>query len=64
VWFGEQSAEALADAMARFEAGAAQLSPAAARRQALRYSRRRYREQLVAYLGGVLAGWPEARRAA
>jgi glycosyltransferase involved in cell wall biosynthesis len=64
VWFGEQLAESLCEAMERFEAVAGQLSPAAARRQALRYSRRRYHAQLVAYLAGVLRGQAEVRRAA
>lgn len=64
VWFAEQTAEALADAMRRLESLHGDLNPAAARRQALRFSRRRYREQLFAYLDGVLGRREASRRAA
>jgi glycosyltransferase involved in cell wall biosynthesis len=65
LWFEEQSADALADALLRFERQAGDFSPAAARRQAQRFNGRRFAEELFAYLDGVLrpAEVP-ARRAA
>jgi glycosyltransferase involved in cell wall biosynthesis len=65
VWFPEQSAECLADGLGVFEARAGEFSPAAARRQALRFNAPRFAEQLFAYLDGVLrdSRAPERRAA-
>ncbi len=60
VWFAEQSAEALAAAVERFEAHADAFAPAVARRQALRFHQWRFTTELVAYLEGVLRGTAEA----
>ncbi len=54
LFFGEQSVEALAAALSDFEARAAEFDPAAARRQALRFNRRRFAEELFASLDSVL----------
>jgi glycosyltransferase involved in cell wall biosynthesis len=54
LWFDEQSEEGLADAMVRFEAIARDFSPVAARRQAQRFHKRRFAEEMLAYLQGVL----------
>jgi glycosyltransferase involved in cell wall biosynthesis len=65
VWFAEPTVESLLEGIATFEARAGDFSPAAARRQALRFNRQRYREELFAYLDGVLSGMAEpVRRAA
>jgi glycosyltransferase involved in cell wall biosynthesis len=68
VWFAEQTAECLADALAGFEARAGDFSPAAARRQALRFNAPRFAAELFAFLDGVLPSSrpaePTARRAA
>jgi glycosyltransferase involved in cell wall biosynthesis len=54
LFFGEQSAEALLAALTDFEARAGEFDPNAARRQALRFNRRRFAEELFAYLDGAL----------
>jgi hypothetical protein len=54
--FPEQTADCLAEALRAFEARAADLSPAALRRQALRFNKRRFAEELFAYLDDVLRG--------
>jgi glycosyltransferase involved in cell wall biosynthesis len=54
LFFAEQSADCLTAALADFEARAGAFDPAAARRQALRFNRRRFAEELFAYLDGVL----------
>jgi glycosyltransferase involved in cell wall biosynthesis len=54
VWFAEQTAECLVEAMQRFEVRLGDFSPAAARRQALRFHAQRFREELFAYLDAVL----------
>jgi glycosyltransferase involved in cell wall biosynthesis len=54
LWFEEQTADGLADAMLRLEATAGDFAPAAARRQALRFNARRFAEEMFAYLDGVL----------
>jgi glycosyltransferase involved in cell wall biosynthesis len=64
VWFAEQTADCLADALQRFEARAGDFSPAAARRQALRFNAQRYRQELFDYLDAVLRPSAAARRAA
>ena len=65
VWFEEQSAECLADAIQTFERRAGELVPEAARRQAQRFSRRRFEEEFIGYLDRVLSSErAESRRAA
>jgi glycosyltransferase involved in cell wall biosynthesis len=54
LFFGDQSGDALAAALADFEARAGEFDPSAARRQALRFNRRRFAEELFAYLDRVL----------
>lgn len=62
LWFEEQTAECLADALRTLERTADTFDPAAARRQAQRFNRPRFAEELLDYLGGVL-GRPAAPRA-
>ncbi len=65
VWFEEQSVDCLTEAVTRFEARRTDFAPAAARRQALRFNRPRFAEELTAYLRAVLGGQSEVvRRAA
>ncbi len=65
LWFEEQTADCLAGALTRFEAGAADFSPTAARRQAQRFGPRRFAEELFGYLEAVLRpAAPQVRRAA
>jgi glycosyltransferase involved in cell wall biosynthesis len=54
LFFGDQSGDALAAALADFEARAGEFDPSAARRQALRFNRRRFAEELFASLDRVL----------
>jgi glycosyltransferase involved in cell wall biosynthesis len=54
LWFAEQSVECLTEAVTRFEARRADFAPAAARRQALRFNRRRFAEEMMGYLRTVL----------
>jgi glycosyltransferase involved in cell wall biosynthesis len=54
LWFEEQNAESLAEAIERFERSAADFNPAAARRQAFRFGRRRFETELFAFLDDVL----------
>jgi glycosyltransferase involved in cell wall biosynthesis len=62
--FEDQSVEGLADAIRRFEARAGDFAPAAARRQALRFTPQRFDEELAAFVAGVLSpterAWPRA----
>jgi glycosyltransferase involved in cell wall biosynthesis len=63
--FAEQTADCLADAITTFEMRPDEFSPAAARRQALRFNKRRYEEEMLAFLGAALRPAAEpARRAA
>jgi glycosyltransferase involved in cell wall biosynthesis len=65
LWFAEQTEEALAEAVTCFEARRADFAPGAARRQAQRFNARRFAEELLAYLHGVLGPQTApARRAA
>ncbi len=64
VWFSEQTADSLADAITRFERHADAFDPAACRRQALRFAAGRFAEQLFAVLDDVLRPSDTARRAA
>jgi glycosyltransferase involved in cell wall biosynthesis len=54
LWFVEQTVEALAEALTGFEKSRGHFSPAAARRQALRFNALRFAEELFGYLDGVL----------
>jgi glycosyltransferase involved in cell wall biosynthesis len=54
LFFAQQTAECLADTLAAFERQAADFSPAAARRRALRFNAPRFAEELFAFLDGVL----------
>jgi glycosyltransferase involved in cell wall biosynthesis len=54
VWFEEQAADCLADAMLRLERSVREFAPAVARRQAQRFNGRRFAEDMFAYLDGVL----------
>jgi glycosyltransferase involved in cell wall biosynthesis len=56
VFFQEQSVEALIAAIKRFEAAAGAFTPAACRRRALDFQASRFRDELFAYLDGVLHG--------
>jgi glycosyltransferase involved in cell wall biosynthesis len=65
LFFAEQTAECLADAMTAFEMRPDQFSPAAARRQALRFNKQRYEDEMIAFLAGALQpAKAPARRAA
>jgi glycosyltransferase involved in cell wall biosynthesis len=66
LWFGEQTAECLADALRQLERTAGDFDPAAARRQAQRFNQARFTGELLGYLAGVLGrpAAPPLRRAA
>jgi glycosyltransferase involved in cell wall biosynthesis len=64
IWFEEQTVEALIDALEQFEAHSSDFSPPAARRQALRFNRHRFEDELFNHLDDVLASKPVVRRAA
>jgi glycosyltransferase involved in cell wall biosynthesis len=55
LWFPEQSADSLAEAIVHFERHAHAFDPAAIRRQALAFSAPRFAQQLFSYLDAVLA---------
>jgi glycosyltransferase involved in cell wall biosynthesis len=54
VWFAEQTVESLAETLTVFEKIRGHFSPAAARRQALRFNAVRFTEELFTYLDRVL----------
>jgi glycosyltransferase involved in cell wall biosynthesis len=54
LWFAEQTVESLAEAITTFEKRRNLFSPAAARRQALRFNATRFADELFAYLQQVL----------
>ncbi len=54
VWFEEQSADALIDAITRLEAHADHFEQSAARKQAVRFNLGRFADDLFAYVDGVL----------
>jgi len=56
LWFKEQSPDCLASALEEFEKRAGGFSPAAARRQAVRFNPHRFRQELFSYLDAVLGG--------
>src|SRR5262245_20936366 len=65
LWFADQPAAGVADTLRAFEARAADFDPSALRRHAQRFNRRRFAEELFAYLDGVLKPAPlPLRRAA
>src|SRR4029077_16429945 len=53
-FFAEQTADCLADAMTAFEMRPDEIAPAASRRQALRFNKQRYEEEMVAFLAAAL----------
>jgi glycosyltransferase involved in cell wall biosynthesis len=66
-WFAEPTPECLAEALTAFERRAGDFNPAAARRQALRFSARRFGDDLFGFLDGILhpgAELPRRSRAA
>jgi glycosyltransferase involved in cell wall biosynthesis len=64
LWFAEQSAECLAEAIAHFERRAGAFDPVAVRRHALAFSTPRFAQQLFDYLDAVLEGPAAAQRIA
>jgi glycosyltransferase involved in cell wall biosynthesis len=54
IWFADQTAESLIDALERFERQRGDFSPQAARRQSLFFQEARFEEELFAYLGEIL----------
>jgi glycosyltransferase involved in cell wall biosynthesis len=64
LWFDEQSVHCLAEAISQFEARRHDFSPAAARRQALRFRMQRFETELFAYLENVLRPAVVTRRQA
>jgi glycosyltransferase involved in cell wall biosynthesis len=64
LWFDEQTAECLAETLASFEARHADYAPAAARRQALKFNQRRFADELLGFLYGVLGTGGRSRRLA
>jgi glycosyltransferase involved in cell wall biosynthesis len=64
VFFGDQTAECLAGAIQQFEGCAGEFTPGACRRRALRFHADRYRDELFAYLDGVLRTAPRVQQAA
>jgi glycosyltransferase involved in cell wall biosynthesis len=56
LWFTEQTVECLCDALSAFEARRGEFTETAARRQALRFNAERFREELFAFVDGVLSG--------
>lgn len=64
VWFTEQSAESLVDAIERFEKERAEFSPQVARRQALLFRESRFEEEITAYLLKVVEPTAAGLRAA
>jgi glycosyltransferase involved in cell wall biosynthesis len=65
VWFEEQTTDALAEAIERFERQAGHFDPASARRQAQQFNRDRFASELIGFLEDVWHGSrPEKRQAA
>ena len=64
VFFDEQTADALAEAVERFERDADRFDPSAARRQAVLFRKERFETELFGFLDRVLGGDVAARRAA
>lgn len=53
LWFDEQTEDGLAEAIQAFERRVGDFAPSAARRQALRFTTRRFAEELFTFLDGV-----------
>jgi glycosyltransferase involved in cell wall biosynthesis len=64
LWFAEQTVECLIAALAEFEREQDQFNPAVARRQALRFNKRRFASELFGFLAEVLEPSAESRRRA
>lgn len=64
MFFAEQTPECLATTLESFERQSAAFSPAAARRNALRFTAQKFADDLFTYLDGVLKSAPSIRRAA
>ena len=60
VFFGEQTVDAVADAIERFERDADRFDPRSARRQAVLFRKERFEAELFAYLESVVKGDPDA----
>lgn len=64
VWFAEQTAECLADALERFEKHREQFDPAALRQNALRFRAERFAEEVFGFVDGVVTRKTKRARAA
>ncbi len=64
IFFGEQTVDAVIDAIERFEVHADRFDPRAARRQAVQFRKERFESELFGYLDRVVTGKPEERRQA
>jgi glycosyltransferase involved in cell wall biosynthesis len=64
VGFDDQTETSLCEAITRFEGAAHEFAPAAARRQALRFTEARYEQEIFAYLDTVMGNPADLRRAA
>lgn len=64
LWFDEPTADCLGDALLRFESLAGDFDPAAARGQALHFTRARFAQEIFTYLDQVLLSPISSRRAA
>lgn len=65
VFFGEQTADAVVEAVERFERGADRFDPRVARRQAVLFRKERFESELFGYLDRVVTGEPaDVRKAA
>ena len=63
VFFAEQTADAVIDAIGRFERDADRFDPRAARRQAVLFRKERFETELFGYLDEVAGGAGSARKA-
>jgi glycosyltransferase involved in cell wall biosynthesis len=54
MWFEEQTAESLVEALERYEKRATDFTPGAARRQALRFHAPRFAAEMFAYVAAVV----------
>jgi glycosyltransferase involved in cell wall biosynthesis len=64
LFFADQTADAVIDAIERFERDADRFDPRAARRQAALFRKDRFEGELFAYLDRIVSGEPEVRKAA
>ena len=62
VFFDEQSAGAMAEAVEKFEQNSARITAAACRRQAERFSASRFQREFTAFVGHAWSQWSEYRR--